>query len=125
MKKLRKITLVATLLAVTISCHKDDEPTPQVIPECGCESLSTGNITETIGVLKKDSNNNYFIQIGDGLSVSYFYEICNTSFITLNVPNNGINVKFTGSLSKNCKMDEILPPNYNYYNIKLTQIQTQ
>lgn len=125
MKKLRKITLVATLLAVTISCHKDDEPTPKVIPECGCESLITGNITENIGLLKKDSNNNYYIQVGNSPGIITINEVCNPEKITFSVPTLGINVLYSASISKNCKSNEIISPDLSYYNIKLTQIQTQ
>ena len=59
MKKLRKITLVATLLAVTISCHKDDEPAPKVIT-CGCDATNTiQTVSNQVGILKKNSGNNY------------------------------------------------------------------
>ena len=77
-----------------------------------------------IGFLsERDSSNNLFIQIGTPPNITSYYYICNESLITFSVPTAGVNVIFSGSDAKNCKEDEIHPPNYNYHNIKLTQIQ--
>lgn len=67
-------------------------------------------------------NNSLFIQIGTPPSITVYYYICNENLITFNVPVAGVNVNFSGSDAKNCKEDEIHPPNYIFHNIKLTQI---
>ena len=134
MKKLRKITLVATLLAVTISCHKDDEPAPKVIT-CGCDATNTiQTVSNQVGILKKNSGNNYidfittqyYIQIGNPPSITTYYSICdNSSLINITVAENeSKNVIFSGSTKEFCAPSGIILID-TPFNIKLTQIQTQ
>lgn len=114
------VILLIILFTVLTSCHKDDDS-----PTCGCESNTIGVITNQVGLLKRDSSNKLFIQIGNPPGATAYYYLCEESLITFDVPANGVNVVFSGSNKKNCKQNEVGPSNYSYYNIKLTQIQIQ
>jgi hypothetical protein len=121
MKTIKENLILLILLSTVItSCQKDNDS-----PACGCESNTIGVIDNQVGLLKRDSSNNLFIQIGDPPGATAYYYLCNENLITFNIPTNAVNVVFSGSNTKNCKQDEGSPSNYSYYNIKLTQIRLQ
>ena len=129
MKNLMKYSLLLLLISV-ISCSSNKEE-PPVIP-CGCDATNvTDNLTNMIGVLKKNSGNfaltystaSYYIEVGNPPSITTIYFICNDSFLS-SIPiqeNIPINVVFSGSIKDFCAPPDTILID-TPFNLKLTQI---
>lgn len=125
---MKKILLLFVCF-LTLSCHKDEDTSPT----CGCDSPTINTITNTTGVLKKNSGNfktnvldtEYYIESINGTFSSY-YGICNTSKLNgiVIAENTAIDIVFGGEIKLICN-----PPFttgfVSHNNIKLTQIQKQ
>ena len=127
MKKLALLFACFLLL----SCHKDDDP----VPTCGCDSPTINTMTNTTGVLKKNSGDfknssisgSYYLQTNNGdLQGTLILEICNENMLTgiTVAENTEVSVNFSGETKTLCNPPATVGFS-GYANIKLTQIQKQ